>query len=84
MDDYRLGVYERHAEQIVNDLHGLAERIAREAKPYAGPGITGTGRYTAAAEAVQHALTWGIANLNAYRLIEDAHHADRAEAEADE
>jgi hypothetical protein len=80
--DYRLAAYTRRVETIVRDLHALADRLEREAKPYAGKGVTGTPRHLAAAESVNHALTWGIANLGAYRLIETAHHADIAEAEA--
>lgn len=79
--DYRIEAWDRSVETIVRDLRSLADRIEREGQPYGSPRLTGTGRFTSAAEDVQHALAWGIANLGAYRLIETAFHADAAERE---
>jgi hypothetical protein len=81
-EDFRIRFYERQTAGVVDRLRALADQIEREAKPYAKAGITGTPRYLAAAEAVNHALTWGIANVGAYRLFDAAHHADEAEADA--
>jgi phosphoglycolate phosphatase-like HAD superfamily hydrolase len=80
--DYRLAAYERHVEGMVRELRSLADRVEREARPSPRPGVTGTPRHLSAAESVNHAIVWGIANLGAYRLIEVAHHADVAESEA--
>lgn len=77
--DYRIRAYERQTATMVAGLRSLADRIEREAKPHDKPGVTGTPRYLSAAESVNHALAWGIANLGAHRLIETAYHADTAE-----
>ena len=80
--DFRITYYERQATRLVEHLRSLADDIERHAKPYGKPGVTGTPRHLAAAEQVNHALTWGLANASAYRLFDAAHHADVAEAEA--
>jgi hypothetical protein len=82
VDDYRTAAYQRHAAQVAADLRSLADRVEREARPYKSGGVTGAPRHLNAAEAVNHAITWGIANIGAYRLFELAYHADAAEAEA--
>lgn len=79
--DHRIKFYDRQAEKIVAHLRSLADEVEREAIPRAKAGITGTPRYLAAAERVNHALTWGLANLGAYRLFDTAYHADDAEQE---
>ena len=83
-DDYRINFYNRQVERLVQALRDLADQVEREGEPRQKPGVTGTPRHLAAAEAVNHALTWGIANAGAYRLIEAAYHADDAEQNRDE
>lgn len=80
--DYRHARYERLAEAVARDLRALADRVERESKPRDEAGVTGTPRHTECAEAVQHAIVWGIANIGAHRLIDAAYHADVADGEA--
>lgn len=68
--------------RLVQNLRDLADTVEREGVPRDKPGVTGTPRHLAAAEQVNHALTWAIANAGAYRLFDAAHHADAAEHEA--
>jgi hypothetical protein len=79
--DYRIRFYERQAARLVAHLHSLADEVERAARPSAGPGVTRTPRFLAAAERVNHALAWGIANAGAYALTESAYHADAAEVD---
>jgi len=80
--DFRITFYERQAARLVEHLRLMADDIERHAKPYGKPGVTGTPRHLAAAEQINHALTWGIANAGAHRLFDAAYHADVAEDEA--
>ena len=82
--DFRVTFYERQVAKLADHLRDLAEQIERAGRPHSAPGVTGTPRYLNAAEQVNHALTWGIANAGAYRLIEAAWQADAAEADARE
>lgn len=82
-EDFRIRHYRRSAEQLVEHLHDLADRIERVAEPSKTLCIDGTPRFAYAAEQVSHELTWGIANAAAYRLFHDAVHADAAEAEVE-
>jgi hypothetical protein len=79
--DFRISFYERQVERLVTSLRDLADQIERNGKPYDKPGVTGTPRHVAAAENVNHALVWGIANAGAHRLFDAAFHADEAERE---
>jgi len=81
--DFRVTYYERQVARLSQQLHDLADQVELEGKPRETPGITGTPRHLNAAEAVNHALTWGIANAGAYRLMDAAYHADAAEREAE-
>ena len=73
--------YQEKADAIVARLRSLADEVERAAVPAPGPSVTGTGRYVTAAIQVQHAVTWGVANLTAYHLVDDAVTADAAEAD---
>lgn len=77
--DFRIAFYDKQVARIVDGLRSLADDIERQGQPYGKPGVTGTPRHLAAAEQVNHALTWGLANLGTYRLFDAAHHADVAE-----
>lgn len=79
--DFRIRAYERHAANLVRDLRDLADRVERESRPARNAGVAGTPRYLAAAEAVNHAIAWGVANAGPHRLFDVAYHADQAEAE---
>ena len=78
-EDFQIRYYNRQAARVVDELRALADRIEREANPHPTPGVTGTPRHMAAAERVNHALTWGIANIGAHSLFDAAFHADDAE-----
>ena len=79
--DFRLTYYDRQVARLVQAIRDLADQVEREGVPYEKAGITGTPRYLNAAEQVNHALTWGVANAGAYRLMDAAYHADAAEVE---
>lgn len=78
-EDFRVRFFNGQVERLVRNLRGLADDIERTAKPRATPSITGTPRFTCAAEGVVHDLIWGFANLHADGLIEAAVQADAAE-----
>jgi hypothetical protein len=70
--------YDRELASVVASLRRLADEVERVGKPYTGPHIIGSPnqRYATAAEQVQQAVAWGIANAGAYRLIGPAADAD--------
>jgi hypothetical protein len=73
--------YEDKLQAIADDLHEIGRRIAREGKPHRDViNDDGQDDYMLAAERALHALSWGLANLNADRLVSaaaDAHSAVR-------
>jgi hypothetical protein len=65
--------------RLVRSLRALADEI--ENLPIDDkPDTMSTPRYTAAAQKIQHALTWQIANAGAHHLTGAAGQADAAEA----
>jgi hypothetical protein len=70
---WQVRLYDDRLAAVVTDLRRLADEVERVGKPYMGPHIIGSPnqRYATAAEAVQHAIAWGIANAGAYRLIRE-------------
>ena len=78
--DYRVSYYDKRLAQLVADLRALADRVEREGVPNTVASVDGTPRYLRAAETVNHTIVWGIANAGAHRLMNDAYHADQAEA----
>lgn len=80
--DFRIAYYERQVARVVEDLRSLVDRVEREARPHATASLTDTPRHMNAADAANHALVWGIAEIGAHRLYDAAFHADVAEKEA--
>lgn len=72
--------YDSSLASVVRALRDMADRVEREGVPRDTPGAAGTPRFADAAENALHAITWGLANANADRLISAAAHADAAEA----
>lgn len=79
--DFRVDWYERQAAKIVDRLRSMADDVERAAKPYDRASVDGAGRFVDAAEQVNHAIAWGIANAGAYRLSRAAAEADASERE---
>ena len=74
--------YTERLAGVVDALRRLAVEVEREGRVREKASFDGTPRFSSSAESALHALSWGIANLNAPRLIAAAAQADKYEAEA--
>lgn len=74
--------YCRRLAAVADGLRKLADHVEHEGTPRPTVGTTGTPRFSQAAYSAFHAITWGLANLNAESLIDAAGRADASAEEA--
>lgn len=68
-------LFDGEVDAVVRRIHDLADRVARVPDV-----IQGKGRNSEVAAQIHHELAWGVANLNADRLIRYGAEADKAVA----
>lgn len=71
--------YQNRLAATVRALRDLADRVEQDGQPRDEPSPAGVPRWSNAADAVQHAIAWGVANANANTLVSAAAQADQAE-----
>lgn len=81
IEKYQIERLRENAERIATDLERLAERVRDEARDFERvSGHTPQRRYGNVVSSIQHAVLWGLANLNIDRLATIAADADVAAA----